>query len=138
MPGSGGNRRRRRDGLNSRLLVARDDRHRFSPLLRSGRGFFQDIDFAIDAQNLRHLLPFELGVAIFKIVAHLVRLDFLLAEKLAHRALNQMGEAFVTRRRSVLSRMTGQQPRRPQFVWIAVLLGLVARQRHQPGPWPQA
>src|SRR5438874_5510437 len=32
-------RRRGRDGLNSRLLVARDDRHRFSPLLGSGRGF---------------------------------------------------------------------------------------------------
>lgn len=123
-------RRRRRDNLNFRLLVARDDRHRFSPLLGSGRGFFQDIDFAIDAQNLRHLL-FKRGVAIFKIVAHLVRLDCLLAEKLAHRALNQTGETFVLRRRSVLTCMTGQKPRRSQLVWIAVLVGLLARQRHQ-------
>src|SRR5438128_1131469 len=36
------------------------------------------------------------------------------------------------RRWSVLARMACQQPRRPQLVRIAVLLGLVARQRHQP------
>jgi hypothetical protein len=33
----------------------------------------------------------------------------------------------------MLARMAGQNPRRPNFVRIAVLLGLVARQRHQPG-----
>ena len=65
-------------------------------------------------------------------VAHLVRLDVLLAEDLAHRALDQVGETFVPGRRSALARMTCQQPRRPQLVRIAVLLGLVARQRHQP------
>ena len=37
------------------------------------------------------------------------------------------------RRRSTLARMTGQKPRRPQLVRIAVLLGLIARQRYQPG-----
>jgi hypothetical protein len=79
-----------------------------------------------------HLL-LELGIATFQIVAHLVRLDFLLAEDLAHRALNQPGETFVPRRRSVLACMTCQKPRRPQLMRIAVLLGLVARQRHQPG-----
>ena len=62
-----------------------------------------------------------------------MRLDVLIAEDLADRALNQMGETFVTRRRSVLARMAGQKPRRPQLVRIAMLLGLVARQRHQPG-----
>src|SRR3984885_1920770 len=36
-------------------------------------------------------------------------------------------------RRSTLARMTGQKPRRPQLVRIAVLLGLIARQRYQPG-----
>src|SRR6267142_5422791 len=56
-------RRRRRDRLDSRLLVVRDNRHRLSPLVRFGRGFFPDFDFTIDAKNLRHLL-FELGVAI--------------------------------------------------------------------------
>ena len=62
-----------------------------------------------------------------------MRLDFLLAENLAHRALDQVGKALVSRRRAMLARMAGQQPRRPQFVRVAVLLGLVARQRHQPG-----
>ena len=75
----------------------------------------------------------ELGIAAFQIVAHLVRLDFLLTENLAHCALHQMGETVMPRRRSVLARMPGQQPRRPQFMRIAVLLGLVAGQRHQPG-----
>lgn len=62
-----------------------------------------------------------------------MRLDFLLAEKLAHRALNQTGERWMSGRRPVLARMARQQPRRPQLVRITVLLGLVARQRHQPG-----
>ena len=35
--------------------------------------------------------------------------------------------------RNVLARMAGQQARRPQLMRIAVVLGLVARQRHQPG-----
>jgi hypothetical protein len=62
---------------------------------------------AVDTQNFRHL-GLELGVAAFQIVAHLVRLDFLLTEKLAHGALSQTGETLVTRRRSVLARMAGQ------------------------------
>jgi hypothetical protein len=62
-----------------------------------------------------------------------MRLDFLLAENLAHRALDKIGEAFVPRRRPVLASMARQKTRRPQFVRIAVILGLVARQRHQPG-----
>jgi hypothetical protein len=61
-------------------------------------------NLAVDTQKFRHLL-LELGVAAFQIVAHLVRLDFLLAEDLAHCALHQEGEAFVPRRRSVLARM---------------------------------
>src|SRR5580704_4084459 len=100
-------RRRRRDGLDARLLVVRDDRCRLLPLLRFGGGLFQDLDLAVDTPNLRHLL-LELGVASFQVVAHLVRLDVLLAEDLAHRALDQMGETFVPCRRSALARMTGQ------------------------------
>ena len=123
-------RRRRCDGLDSRLFVIGDDRHWLARFLRLG-GLFQDLDFAIDAQNLRHLL-LELGVATFQIVANLVRLDVLLAKYLAHRALYQVGETFVPRRRCVLARMACQQPRRPQLVRIAVILGLVARHRHQP------
>src|SRR6201998_2062240 len=123
---------RRGDGLDSRLLVVRDDRDRLLRFLRLGSGFFQDLDLAVDTQNFRHL-GLELGVAAFQIVAHLVRLDFLLTEKLAHCALSQTGETLVTRRRSALARMAGQKPCRPQFMRIAVLLGLVAGQRYQPG-----
>src|SRR6478672_3733882 len=126
-------RRRRSDDLDARLLVVGDDRCRLRRLLfRFGGGLFQDLDLAVDTQNLRHLL-LELGVASFQVVAHLVRLDVLLAEDLAQRALDQMGETFVPCRRSALARMTGQKPRRPQLVRIAVLLGLIARQRYQPG-----
>src|SRR5215470_17838967 len=34
----------------------------------------------------------------------------------------------------MLARMARQQPRGPQFVWIAQFLRLAAGQRHQPGP----
>src|SRR5262245_36794209 len=70
--------------------------------------------------------------AAFQIVAHLVWFDLFLAENLAHRALYQMGETVVSRRRSVLARMASQKPRRPQLVRITVILGLVACHRHQP------
>src|SRR6266850_1553178 len=135
------------DGLDSRLFVVGNDRHSLDGFARLGGGSLQNLDLAINAQNLRHLL-LELGIATFQIVADLVRLDFLLAEDLAHRALNQLGETFVPRHRSVLACVTCQKPRRPQLMRIAVLLGLVARQRHQPGfglrcddrffarPWP--
>src|ERR1700716_506343 len=66
-------------------------------------------------------------------VAHLMRFDFLLTKNLAHRALDKIGETSVSRRRPVLARMARQKTRRPQLVRIAVILGLVARQRHQPG-----
>src|SRR5438477_11236097 len=133
--------------VNSKRPGGRASSQALDGFARLGGGFFQNLDLAINAQNLRHLL-LELGIATFQIVAHLVRLDFLLAEDLAHRALNQLGETFVPRRRSVLACVTCQKPRRPQLMRIAVLLGLVARQRHQPGfglrcddrffarPWP--
>ena len=46
---------RRGDGLDSRLLVVRDDRDRLLRFLRLGSGFFQDLDLAVDTQNFRHL-----------------------------------------------------------------------------------
>ncbi|WP_024521043.1 hypothetical protein [Bradyrhizobium sp. Tv2a-2] len=95
--------------------------------------FLQHCDFTIDAQNLGHL-PFELGVTIFKIVAHLVRLDLLVAENLADGALDQMGQAPMPCRRPPSTGMIGQQSRRPQLVRIAMVFGLVARQRCQPRP----
>ena len=66
-------------------------------------------------------------------VTHLMRFDFLLTENLAHRALDKIGETSVSRCRPVLARMARQQTRRPQLVRIAVILGLVAGQRYQPG-----
>ena len=72
---------RRCDGLDSRLFVVGNDRHSLDGFARLGGGSLQKLDLAINAQNLRHLL-LELGIATFQIVAHLVRLDFLLAEDL--------------------------------------------------------
>src|SRR4030095_8727781 len=87
-------RRRRCDGLDSRLFIVGDDRHRLVRFVRFGGSLFQDLDLAIDTQNLRHLL-LELSIAAFQVVAHLVRFDFLLSENFAHRALDQGGETFV-------------------------------------------
>src|ERR1700719_4164166 len=123
---------RRCDRLDSRLFVVGDDRHSLDGFARLGGSLFQDLDLAVDAQNLRHLL-LKFGIATFQIVANLVRLDFLLAENLTDRTLDKVGQTFVPRHRSALARMVCQQPRGPQLVRIAVLLCLVARQRHQPG-----
>ncbi|WP_275198840.1 hypothetical protein [Bradyrhizobium sp. CSA207] len=133
MPGSGEIRRRRCDGLDSRLFSSHDTiAIGFPRLFDLAGAFFRTATITIDAQDLGHL-PFELSIAIFKLVAHLVRLDFLLAEDLAHRSLDQIGQACMPCRRPVFARMARQQPRRPQLMWIAVVLRLVTRQRHQPG-----
>jgi hypothetical protein len=92
---------RRCDRLDSWLFVAGDDRHRLARFLRLG-GLFQDLNLAINAQHLGHLL-LELGIATFQVVAHLVRLDFFLAENLAHRALDQIGDFRRPRPRQYLS-----------------------------------
>ena len=91
----------------------------------------------IDVQHAGHL-GVKIGVAAFHVVAHFVRLHLVPAKDFAHRALRQLGKAGVALRRSVLARMTRQKPRCPQLVGIAKLLGLPARQRCQPRPWPQA
>jgi hypothetical protein len=48
-------------------------------------------------------------------------------EDLAHRALRQIGEACVSLCRSALASVAGQKSRRPKFVGIAEVLGLLAR-----------
>ena len=112
--------RRRCDGLNSRLLVVGDDRHRLLRIsppwqrLFSGpgpRGRHTELPPSW-ARTRRRGVPDS--------SAYPVRLDFLLTEKLAHGALSQTGETLVTRRRSALARMAGQKPCRPQFMRIAV------------------
>ena len=66
---------RRGDGLDTRLFIVGDDRHRFVRFVRlAGSSLFQHLNLAVDTQNFCHLL-LELGVAAFQIVAHLVRLD---------------------------------------------------------------
>jgi hypothetical protein len=141
-------RSRRRDRLNARLLVIRDNHHRIARLLLGdGRSLLDQLHLAIDAQHLRHLC-LEVGVAAFEVVAHFVRLDLLLIEDVAQRALSQLGKARVSLRRPMLAGMAGEQSRRPQFVWIPEFLGLAAGEIHNPclgfggdrrllaGPWP--
>ncbi len=65
-------------------------------------GLLEHFDFAIDAQDLGHLLV-EQGIAAFQIVAHLVRLDLVCGENFAQRALSKIGEAFVSRRRTMFA-----------------------------------
>jgi hypothetical protein len=85
----------------------------------------QQRDLAIDAQEIGHLLV-EQGIATFQIIAYLVRLDLIRGENFAQRALSKIGEAFVSCRRSMFTNVSYQQPRRPQFVWIAEILGFAA------------
>ena len=119
-------RGRRGDRLNAGLLIVGDDRHRIARLLfRGGRGLLDKLHLAIDAQNLGHLL-LELRVAAFQVRADPMRLYLLLIEDVAHRALSQFGKAAVPLCRPMLTRMAGEQPRRPQFVGIAEFLGLAA------------
>src|SRR6202049_487298 len=124
-------RRRRGYGLDTRLFVVGDDRHRLAGVLGLGGRPLQDFDLAIDAQDLGHLL-LKLGVPALQVVADLVRLDFLPVENLANGALNQLDQAPVPGRRPMLARMACQKARGPQLVRIPVVLGLVARQGDQP------
>jgi hypothetical protein len=61
-----------------------------------------------------------------------VRLDFLLGQDLAHRPLGQLRQARMPGGRFVLPGMRSEQPGGPQLVGITQLLGLAARQCHQP------
>jgi len=48
--------------------------------------------------------------------------------------LSERGEAFAPRRRAVFADVLGKQPRRPQFVGIAEVLGFPVRQVDHEGP----
>src|SRR5260370_997810 len=118
-------RRRGCEGLDPRLFVIGNDRHSLDGFARLGGSFFtfQNLDLAVNTENLRHLL-LKFSIAAFQIVANLVRFDLLLSENLAHRALDQLGETFVPTGRAVLARVAGQQPRGPQLL------------RNSRAPWP--
>jgi hypothetical protein len=100
-------------------------------LMQPRRRLLQESHLMINTQHLGHLLG-KVGIALFQVVSHFVRLHLVLAEDLAHRALRQIGEACVSLCRSVLASVAGQKSRRPKFVGIAEVLGLPARQRPQP------
>ena len=126
-------RRRRSNRLHAGLLVEGHDRDRRDlALVREGR-LLQQLDLAIDAQDLGHL-GVEFRIAALEIIAHLVRLDLVRREDLAQRALSEPGEAFVPRRRAVFANVLGKQPRRPQFVGITEVLGFSASQVDNEGP----
>ena len=87
---------------------------------------------SVDTKDRGHL-GLKLGIALFQVVAYLVRLDFLLGQNFADRPLGQLAQAGMPSRGSVLPGMRGEQPGGPQFVGITQLSGLAARQCHQPG-----
>src|SRR5438045_8806937 len=76
-------RRRRRDGLDPRLLGVGDDRYRRLRSPRLGGDLLQDLHLAIDAQSLRHLL-LEFAIATFQTVAPSVGLSFVMPQHRAH------------------------------------------------------
>src|SRR5215467_14480314 len=81
----------------------------------------------IDAQHFHHL-GLKVGVTAFQVVTDLVGLDLLLVEDDAQRALSKFAQATVPLARPMFAHMGREQPRRPQFVGIAELLGLAAGQ----------
>ena len=121
----------RGDRLKPWLLVIGDDRYLVVRAALFGGCLLKHLDLAVDAQHLRHL-GFEVRVASFQVVAHLVRLHFLGVEDLAHRTLDQSAQAVMTRPRSMLTSVAGQKPRRPQLMRIAEVLRLPAGQCHYP------
>ena len=122
---------RRTNRLHAGFLVIRDDGHRAAWLRRRGAGCLQDLDLFVNAQDLRHF-GFELRITALEIVTDLVWLDRLGGEDLADGTLGQIGEAGMASRRSVFARMASQEPRRPQLMGIAEILGFLAGQRHKP------
>jgi hypothetical protein len=62
-----------------------------------------------------------------------MRFDGVLRQDLADCPLGQLAQAGVPGGWSVVTGVRGEQPSSPQLVRITQLLGLLARQRHQPG-----
>ena len=124
--------RRGCERLYAGLLVVGNDRDRgrllgwLLAVLRLGR-LFQQRDLAVDAQHFGHF-PREFGIAALQIVTHLVRLDLVRGQYLAQGSLRQIGQAGVAGRRARFAHVLRQQPRRPQFVRVAQILGLATGQ----------
>src|SRR5271166_5001993 len=132
------------DRLDARFLIIRNERDvRFNLICRLGFRFggtglgrvslrrSQDGNLLINTQDFGHL-GFKFRIAPLQVVAHLVRLHLLISKDLAHRALRNPHQAGVPRCRTMLAGMAGQQPRRPEFVRMSHVLGLLAGKGHQP------
>src|SRR3954453_2170529 len=89
------------------------------------------LHFAVDTKHFGHF-GLKLGVAAFEVVADLMRSDLLAIKDFADRTLCKLGQALMSCGRSVLARMTGQQPCRPQLVRITEFVSFFASNRHQP------
>src|SRR5215472_2153760 len=71
---------------------------------------FQDFHLATDARLLGHLFG-KVGIALFQVVSHFVRLHLFLVE-ITHRGLCQVGKARMFLHRSMLVDVAGQKPLR--------------------------
>jgi hypothetical protein len=94
-------------------------------------GLFQNLDLAVNAEDVRHLF-FEFGIAALQVVAYLVRLHGMCVENFAYGPLHQFRQAFVPDSRPIFARMASQEARRPQLVRIAKVLRFPTAQRHKP------
>src|SRR6516162_1283849 len=122
--------------LNSWFLVVRDDGEApvtavLALVLPAFRLATHHRHLPVDTEDFGHF-GLELRIALLQVVAHLVRPHFLLGQYLADRSLGQLSQARMPGGWSMLPGMCGEQPGRPQLVGITQLLGLPARQRHQP------
>src|SRR5438477_5196408 len=115
-------RRGRADRLNPWFLVVRDDGEASATaVLALALPAFslapQHRYLPVDTEDLGHL-GLKLGIALLQVVAHFVRLDFLLGQYFADRSLVQLPQARMPGGGSVLPGMRGEQPGGPQLVWI--------------------
>jgi len=123
---------RGRERLYAGLFVVGNDRDR-GRLLVGVLGvlclsrLFQQRDLTVDAQDFGHFLR-EFGVAALQIVTYFVRLDLVRGQYLAQGPLRQVGQASVPGRRALFAHVLRQEPRRPQFMRVAQLLGLATGQ----------
>src|SRR5215472_1126992 len=129
-------RRGRSDRLNPWFLVVRDDGEApatavLALVLPAFSLATHHRHLPVDTEDFGHF-GLELRIALLQVVAHLVRPHFLLGQYFADRSLGQLSQARMPGGWSMLPGMCGEQPGRPQLVRITQLLGLPARQRHQP------
>src|SRR4029077_14970323 len=96
---------RRRDRLDAWFLIVRDDGEAAAAVVAPALAFSlaaQHRHLPVDTEDFGHF-GLELGIALFQVVADLVRLDVLLGQDLADRPLGQLRQARMPGGRSVLT-----------------------------------